>query len=280
MPDDRSKWRRVVQALSGEPHDREELIELLRHAQQRGLFDPDALAMIEGVLQVADLQVREIMVPRPEMVAIERDASPETILDTIVRSGHSRFPVLGDSRDEIDGIVLAKDLVAWLAAQPRPPLDLREYLRPAVFVPESKRLNVLLREFRASRNHIAIVVDEYGGPAGLVTIEDVLEQIVGEIEDEFDPDEDVAILTRSETQYSVKAVTLIEDFNAYFGADFRSDEFDTVGGLVAAAFGRLPKRNERVRIGRFRFKVLRADSRRIHLLQVELLPQAVPDAVR
>ncbi len=265
-------WRRLLQALSADPKDRDELVELLRDAQRRELFDADAQAMIEGVLHVSDLQVRDIMVPRPQMAVIERDAPVEEILPVIVESGHSRFPVIGDSRDEVEGIVLAKDLLGWFAQRDRSKFDLREYLRPAVFIPESKRLNVLLKEFRANRNHIAIVVDEYGSAAGLVTIEDVLEQIVGEIDDEHDTEEDVAIMRRSDTQYSIKAVTLVEDFNSHFGAEFPSDEFDTIGGLVMHAFGRMPKRNDKVRIGRFRFKVLRADQRRIHLLQVDLLP--------
>jgi magnesium and cobalt transporter len=207
------------------------------------------------------------------MVVVPRDAPAEAILPVIVASGHSRFPVVDEGRDDVEGIVLAKDLLAWFAEQPRPAFDLREYLRPAVYIPESKRLNVLLREFRASRNHIAIVVDEYGNTAGLVTIEDVLEQIVGEIDDEHDTEEDVSIMRRSDTRYTVKAVTLIDDFNEYFGADFPTEDYDTVGGLVSNAFGRLPKRNDRIRIGRFRFKVLRADARRIHLLQADLLPE-------
>lgn len=270
----RSWWRRIIQALSGDPKDREELVELLREAQKGGLFDADAQAMIEGVLHVSDMRVRDIMVPRPQMTVIENDTDIETMLPIITESGHSRFPVIGDSRDEVDGIVLAKDLLAYFVQNPRPPFDLREYLRPAVFIPESKRLNVLLKEFRASRNHIAIVVDEYGSASGLVTIEDVLEQIVGEIDDEHDTEDDVAILQRSESRWTVKAVTHIEDFNDHFGAAFSSEEYDTVGGMVMNAFGRLPKRNDRIRIGRYRFKVLRADGRRVHLLQVDVLPAA------
>lgn len=281
MPEDRptnarSWWRSLLQALSADPRDRDELLELLRDAQRRSLFDADAQAMIEGVLQVSDMQVRDIMIPRMQMVVIERDWGPEAILPVIVESGHSRFPVIGDGRDDVEGIVLAKDLLGWFAQQPRAQFDLREYLRPAVFIPESKRLNVLLKEFRANRNHIAIVVDEYGNAAGLVTIEDVLEQIVGEIDDEHDTEEDVAIMRRSDTQYTVKAVTLIEDFNDYFGADFPTEDNDTIGGLVMHAFGRLPKRNDRIRIGDYRFKVLRADARRVHLLQVDLSPAKPP----
>lgn len=275
----RSWWRSLTQLLGGDPKDRDELIELLRDAQKRQLFDADAQAMIEGVLQVADMQVRDIMVPRPQMAVIEHDAPAEEILAVIVESGHSRFPVIGDSRDDVEGIVLAKDLLAYFANERRPSFDLREYLRPAVFIPESKRLNVLLKEFRANRNHIAIIVDEYGGAAGLVTIEDVLEQIVGEIDDEHDTEDDVAIMRRNESQYIVKAVTLVEDFNEHFGCDFSAEDYDTVGGLVMHELGRMPKRNDRIRVGRFHFKVLRADARRIHLLQVDLVPaQSADDA--
>lgn len=274
MSETGSWWQKLTQLLGGDPKDREELVELLRDAQRSGLYDADAQAMIEGVLHVSDLRVRDIMVPRAQMAVVAEDDAVERMVEVAVESGHSRFPVIGDSRDEVEGILLAKDLLAYFAQQPRPPFDLREYLRPAVFIPDSKRLNVLLKEFRASRNHIAIVVDEYGGASGLVTIEDVLEQIVGEIDDEHDTEEDVAILQRSESRWTVKAVTQIEDFNEHFGAEFPSDEYDTVAGMVANAFGRLPKRNDKIRIGRFRFKVLRADGRRIHLLQVDILPDS------
>jgi magnesium and cobalt transporter len=267
------RWRRkIARCIGGGPENKEQLIELLKSAKQRALMDTKALSMMEGVLHVADLQVRDIMIPRANMVVVERDAPLEQIVPIAIDSAHSRFPVIGDDRSEVIGILLAKDLLAYCGREERR-FDMRDLLRAAVFVPESKRLNVLLDEFRASRNHMAIVVDEYGAAAGLVTIEDVLEQIVGEIEDEHDFDEGVAILKRGESEYTVKAHTDIEDFNEYFGANLEDEEFDTIAGLVANALGHLPKRGEKVDIGRFRFKVLRADSRRIHLLSVRLLPK-------
>ncbi|HHQ43215.1 MAG TPA: CBS domain-containing protein [Chromatiales bacterium] len=264
----RSWLERLGQLLLREPQDREQLVELLREAQGRGLIDADALTMIEGVLQVSEMQVRDIMVPRAHMVVVERDRPPEEWLRTITASGHSRFPVIGEDRDDVVGIVLAKDLLRY-CGEGFAGFDVRDVLRPAVFIPESKRLNVLLREFRASRNHMAIVVDEYGGVAGLVTIEDVLEQIVGEIDDEHDVTEGGLIRKRSETQYTVKALTPIEDFNAYFGTAFSDEEFDTIGGLVVHALGHLPKRGESVTLDGLRFTVLRADNRRVHLLRVD-----------
>jgi len=264
----RSWLERLSFALLGEPKDREQLVELLRDAQQRNLLDPDALAMIEGVLQVAEMQVRDIMVPRAQMVAVERDAQLDTILPVVTESAHSRFPVIGENRDEVVGILLAKDLLAYCGPDGVKDFSVRDILRPAVFIPESKRLNVLLKEFRASRNHMAIVVDEYGGVAGLVTIEDVLEQIVGEIVDEHDIEEDAYIKKHNDNVYAVKALTPIEEFNNYFSSSFSDAEFDTIGGLVMHRFGRLPRRGEVISIDRFRFKVLNADSRRIHLLQM------------
>ena len=265
----RNWFERISQVLLGEPKDREQLVELLRDAQTRNLLDADALAMIESIMQVSEMQVRDIMIPRAQMVVVRRDASLEEILPTIIDSGHSRFPVIGENRDEVVGILLAKDLLRY-RIQPEEEFRIRDSMRPVVFIPESKRLNVLLKEFRVSRNHIAVVVDEYGGVAGMVTIEDVLEQIVGEIADEHDIEEGVFILQRSETSYMVKALTPIEDFNEYFGTDFSDEEFDTVGGLVANAFGHLPKRGESVVMGRFVFKVIRADNRRIHLLALDI----------
>jgi len=269
----RSWLEKIGHALyHGEPRNREELLETMRDASRRGLLDNDALAMIEGVLQVAEMQVRDIMIPRSQMVVVERDADPRSYLPVIIESAHSRFPVIGESRDEIVGILLAKDLLAWLAqGDDEAAFDIREALRPASFIPESKRLNVLLKEFRASRNHMAIVVDEYGGVAGLVTIEDVLEQIVGEIEDEHDIDNDTYIIQYGPHRHTVKALTPIDEFNDYFGSTFGSDEFDTIGGLVMRGFGHMPKRGETVVLDKFQFKVLRADNRRIHLLQVSRL---------
>jgi magnesium and cobalt transporter len=259
--------------LLREPSSNEQLIDLLRAVQRRNLFDVDALAMLEGVLQVDDMQVRDIMIPRSQVVFLERDASEDVLLRTIVESGHSRFPVIGESRDEVDGVLLAKDMLLYAFERTDRHIHMREVLRPAIFVPESKRLNVLLKEFRSSRNHMAIVVDEYGGVAGIVTIEDVLEQIVGEIEDEHDVEEDYTIRRHSEVHYTIKALTPIEDFNEYFNKEFSDDEFDTIGGLVVHHIGHLPKRGERVVIGNLLFKVLRADNRRVHMLQLTVLPR-------
>jgi magnesium and cobalt transporter len=257
--------------LGGEPQDKEQLLEVLKDAKERALLDTDALSMIEGVLQVSDLRVRDIMVPRAEMVYLRRDDPLEKILEIAVKSAHSRFPVTGDDKGEVVGILLAKDLLSFCRDQKGRAFNIRDLLRSAVFVPESKRLNVLLKEFRASRNHMAIVIDEYGSAAGLVTIEDVLEQIVGEIDDEHDYDEGPGIFRRGKNAFSAKARTTIEDFNEYFGSDFSDEEFDTIGGLVVNALGHLPKRGESVELGAFRFTVMRADSRRIHLLSVESL---------
>ncbi len=265
----RSWLERLGQALAGEPKDRQELIELLRDAQRRNLLDADALSMIESVLQVSELQVRDIMIPRAQMVIVNRDDTPAEILPVIVESGHSRFPVIGENRDEVVGILLAKDLLRYRLDAGQQ-FDIRDMLRPAVFIPESKRLNVLLNEFRASRNHMAIVVDEYGGVAGMVTIEDVLEQIVGDIADEHDIEEGSFIRRRNDTVYIIKALTPVEDFNAYFGTGFSDEEFDTIGGLVTHAFGHLPKRGETVTLSQLRFKVLRADSRRVQLLELSV----------
>ncbi len=267
----RSWLERLGQALSGEPRNRQELIEILREAQQRHLLDADALAMIEGVLEVSEMQVREIMIPRSQMVVVERDASLDEILPVITESAHSRFPVIGESKDEVVGILLAKDLLSYFMGDRRRSFNMRDILRPAVFIPESKRLNVLLKEFRASRNHMAIVVDEYGGVDGLVTIEDVLEQIVGEIVDEHDVEDEVYIMKHSAGEYTVKALTPIGEFNEYFNSDISDEEFDTIGGFVMRRFGHLPQRGETIDIDRFRFKVLHADSRRINLLQLNLL---------
>ncbi len=267
----RSWFERLSQVLLREPKDREQLVELMRDAQRRDLLDADALGMIESVLQVGEMQVRDIMIPRAQMVVVGRDAMPGEILPIIIDSGHSRFPVISDSRDEVVGILLAKDLLRY-RLEGSTGFNIKDVMRPAVFIPESKRLNVLLKEFRASRNHLAIVVDEYGGVAGMVTIEDVLEQIVGEIEDEHDIDEDRFIRKRSEKEYVLKSLTPIEDFNEYFGVTFSDEEFDTIGGCVIQAFGHMPKRGETVTIENFEFKVLRADNRRMHMLGMTVLP--------
>lgn len=268
----KSLLERIGQALAGDPKDRDELLDFIREAQKQSIIDPDALLMMEGVVSVADMQVRDIMIPRSQMVVVERDNSPETFLPIIIESAHSRFPVIGENRDEVVGILLAKDLLQYLR-DGKQEFDLRESLRPAVFVPESKRLNVLLKEFRQSRNHMAIVVDEYGGVAGLVTIEDVLEQIVGEIEDEHDIDEGIFILKHDDDTATVKALTPIDEFNEFFGTELPDDEFDTIGGLIMQGFGHMPKRDEELRLGGFCFKLLRADSRRIYLMQVTRLSE-------
>ncbi|HUL47124.1 MAG TPA: transporter associated domain-containing protein [Steroidobacteraceae bacterium] len=263
------RWlRRLKQGLASEPQDREELLTVLRDAGERGLVDSDALSMIEGVLQVSDLQVRDIMVPRAQMVFVRRDERAAVILPKVVESGHSRFPVMDEDRDDIVGILLAKDLLR-LTGEKRERFDIREFMRPALFVPESKRLNVLLREFRRNRNHMAIVVDEYGGVSGLVTIEDVIEQIVGEIDDEFDVEDDLNIRRDAERQFTVRGVTRIAEFNEYFGAQLSEEEgFDTVAGLLMKQLGHLPRRGESATIEGFEFRVLRADRRRIEALRV------------
>ena len=266
---------RLSAFLTREPEDRDELLELLHGAFEHKLLDADALSMIEGVLQVSEMTVRDIMIPRAQMDVVSIDDAPEEFLPLVLETKHSRFPVIGENKDDVVGILLAKELLFYY----RNPdgFDLRETLRPVVFVPESKRLNVLLRDFRANRNHIAIVIDEYGGVSGLVTIEDVLEQIVGDIEDEYDFDEsEDNIIAEANGRHRVKAQTEIVDFNAYFGTDFADDEFDTVGGLVLQAFGRLPKRGETANIGDYRFRVVRADSRRIYTLQIEPLAGTPP----
>jgi magnesium and cobalt transporter len=260
--------RKLGRAVSGEAQDRDDLVELMRQALVRGLIDADALQMLEGVLGVADLQVRDIMVPRAQMVAVRRDDPPEKLLPVIVESGHSRFPVVDDDRDDIVGILLAKDVLRIFASNRQQDFDIREFMRPAVVVPESKRVNVLLKEFRRNRNHMAIVIDEYGGVSGLVTIEDAIEQIVGDIDDEFDVEDDQNIRKEGERQFLVRGVTPISEFNEYFGADFSDAEFDTVAGLVMKQLGRLPRRGESLVIGDIEVRVVRADRRRVESLKV------------
>ena len=270
MADDSHKpsWlERISHLLLREPEDREQLVELLHSSYERNLLDADALAMIEGVLQVSEMQVRDIMIPRSQMDVIDITDPPEKFIPHVIETAHSRFPVIGENKDDILGILLAKDLLRYYAGED---FDVRDMLRPAVFIPESKRLNVLLKEFRGNRNHIAIVVDEYGGVAGMVTIEDVLEQIVGDIEDEYDYDETEDNIFRDASgRFRVKALTEIADFNEALGVEFSDEEFSTIGGLVVSKFGHLPKRAEQVVFDGFRFTVLRADSRRVHSLLVE-----------
>jgi magnesium and cobalt transporter len=265
-----SLLERISHWLMREPEDREQLIELLHGAYENNLMDADALAMIEGVLQVSEMRVGEIMIPRAQMDVIDINDAPEVFIPHVIETAHSRFPVIDKDRDDVIGILLAKDLLRHYAESDN---DIRGMLRPAVFIPESKRLNVLLKEFRSNRNHIAIVVDEYGGVAGIVTIEDVLEQIVGDIEDEYDFDEtEDNIIRENEGVFRVKAGTEIEDFNQTLGAHFSDEEFDTVGGLVVSRFGHLPKRGESVKFDGFLFSILRADSRRLHAVRVTRLP--------
>jgi magnesium and cobalt transporter len=268
---------RLTALLLREPDDRDELLDILRGAFERHLLDADALTMIEGVLSVSETTVRDIMIPRAQMDCVSIEDEVPQFIPLVVETRHSRFPVIGESKDDVIGILLAKELLNYYANPEA--FNLRETLRPAVFVPESKRLNVLLRDFRANRNHIAIVVDEYGGVSGLVTIEDVLEQIVGDIEDEYDFDESHDnIIPEANGKFRVKAQTEIADFNEQFGTAFPDDEFDTVGGLVLRAFGRLPKRGETTSMEGLRFRVLRADSRRLYTLQVErIAPLPVAD---
>lgn len=265
---------RLGSFLTRGPDDREQLLELLRAAYERNLLDADALSMIEGVLQTSEVQVRDIMIPRSQMDVVDIDEAPEKILPFVIETAHSRFPVISETKDNIIGILLAKDLLRYFAGME---INLRNMLRPAVFIPESKRLNVLLKEFRGNRNHIAIVVDEYGGVAGMVTIEDVLEQIVGEIEDEYDFDEaDENIIRERSGRFRVKALTQIEDFNAVLGVALDEEKYDTIGGFVINLFGRLPKRGEQIQFENLKFVVQRADSRRLHTLLVEKLSTPAP----
>lgn len=270
MAEDRPKLtllERLGAWLAREPEDRDELVTVMRSCYERNLLDGDALSMIEGVLQVSEMQARDIMVPRSQMDVIDIKESPDQFIPTVIQTGHSRFPVIGENKDNVIGILLAKDLLRHYAGEEE--FDVREMLRPVVFIPEAKPLNVLLKDFRRNRNHMAIVVDEYGGVAGLITIEDVIEQIVGDIEDEYDfEDVEDNIVQDKSGQHRVKALTEIADFNAAFGTRYSDQDFDTIGGLVLSRFGRVPKRGEQVSFDNLVFKVLRADSRRIHLLQV------------
>jgi magnesium and cobalt transporter len=266
-------FERLSSLLLREPEDREQLIELLRSAHERELLDADALSITEGALSASETAVRDVMVPRAQMDMLDIGDPPQDILRTVIAAAHSRFPVHDGDRDNVIGVLLAKDL---LRLQTDPSFDMRAWLRPVVFIPESKRLNVLLREFRVSRNHMAIVIDEFGGVAGLVTIEDVLEQIVGDIEDEYDFDEAEANIRLDKSgRYRVKAQTEIGDFNAAFSCALSDESADTIGGLILNQLGRVPKRNETLELGGLRLRVLRADSRRLYTLLVEPLPPAV-----
>jgi magnesium and cobalt transporter len=265
----RSWFERLSDMLIREPKDRAQLMEVLRDAEEREILSSDMLSMIESVLQVSEMHVREVMIPKSQMVVINRNDTLESILPVIIESAHSRFPVIEEESDDVVGILLAKDVLRYFFNRDKTEFNVGDILRPAVFVPQSKRLDVLLREFRVKRNHMAIVIDEYGLVAGLVTIEDVLEQIVGDIEDEYDTDEEDDIKKHTDNSYTVKATTPIETFNDYFKTDFSDEEFDTIGGLVLKDFGHLPKRGEVIKIDHYRFKVLHSDNRRIHLLEVK-----------
>ena len=268
--------KRIVRAIKGDPWSREEIHDLLQQAES--VFDPEEQNMLAGVLEVAETQVREVMIPRSQMVVIERNQKLDQMLKVIIDSGHSRFPVIGEDRDEVLGVLLAKDLLRYFNNEQRDELRIEDYLRPAVVIPESKRLNALLKEFRDSHNHMAIVVDEYGGVSGLLTIEDVLEEIVGEIDDEHDPEEVVCIQPETDAEgrstWQVRALTRIEDFNEYFETNLPDDDYDTTGGLVMHELGRLPRRGEKLTFGGFEFRVLKADRRRIDTLQVQREVQA------
>jgi magnesium and cobalt transporter len=264
-------WQRLVQGRAGDVKTREEIAEFLATIRDRGILAADEYAMLLGVLQVSDTQVRDIMVPRSQMIVLAKDQSADEMLKVITESNHSRFPVIGDDRDEVVGIVLAKDLLKHFVSN-KEPLDLQRFLRPAVFIPESKRLNTLLTEFREGRNHMAIVVDEYGGVSGLATIEDVLEQIVGEIDDELDPEAVSPIQPQDNGKYVVASLTRVDDFNEFFNTELSDSDYDTVGGLVMHELGRLPRRGETLDFAGLRFKVLRGDRRRLHTLEVTRLP--------
>lgn len=269
-------FRRVIRAIKGEPWSRQEIQDLLQQAES--VFDPQEQEMLSGVLEVAETQVREVMIPRSQMIVIERDQSVDDMLTVIIDSGHSRFPVIGEERDEVLGILLAKDLLKFFGNPSETELDLEKFLRPVSVIPESKRLNTLLKEFRDSHQHMAIVVDEYGGVSGLLTIEDVLEEIVGEIDDEHDPQEAEFIEADVDLDghpcFSVRALTRIEDFNDYFDCDLTDDDYETIGGLVMHELGRLPRPGDRLTFGGFVFRVTEADRRRIDALQVNRIPDA------
>lgn len=268
---DKSWLEKIALLFSSDPHSRTDLEDVLTIAAENEVIDEDARSIMEGAMKVSDMQARDIMIPRAQMVVIKAESSLEEILPQITRSAHSRYPVVGESPDDVLGILLAKDLLPQILNKDHSEFRIEDLLRPTVVVPESKRLNVLLREFRENRNHMAIVIDEYGGVAGLVTIEDVLEEIVGDIEDETDAEEDQFIRKISDEDYFVKALTPIEDFNEHFKTTFSDEEFDTIGGLVIQAFGHMPARNEVATIDRFEFKVINADQRKIHSLRMRPL---------
>lgn len=270
-PEDRSWIDKIALMFSSEPRNRRDLEDILELAADNEIIDNDARSIMEGAMQVSDMQARDIMIPRSQMIVIKAEATLEELLPQITEAAHSRYPVIDDNPDDILGILLAKDLLPQILNPDRNDFKIQDLLRPTMVVPESKRLNVLLREFRENRNHMAIVIDEYGGVAGLVTIEDVLEEIVGEIEDETDAQTDRHIRQLGADDYLVKALSPISEFNAYFECEFSAEEFDTIGGLVIHAFGHMPVRNEVTKIEQYEFKVINADQRKILSLRVRKL---------
>ena len=275
-PGPKSWIDKIAQVFSDEPTDTKSLLELLRNAEQDQLFDADALSIIEGALQVSSMQVRDIMIPRSQVVTVPSDLLPKDIIELVTKASHSRFPVVGENVDNVIGILLAKDLLPLILNGNTEKFNIKDIVRLATFVPESKRLNVLLKEFKETRQHMAIVIDEYGSVCGVVTIEDVLEQIVGEIEDEYDVDDDSYIKKFDEENHIVKALTPLDEFNEYFKTDFSDQEFTTIGGLVLQQFGHIPERSETVSLGPFLVTILNADSRQIKLIKVTSAPINIP----
>ncbi|MEZ9527275.1 CNNM family magnesium/cobalt transport protein CorC [Enterovibrio norvegicus] len=268
-PSRKTFFERLGQIFQGDPKDRQELVDVFRDSEQNDLIDHETRDMLEGVMQISEMRIRDIMIPRSQMVTIERAQPLEEIINVINDAQHSRYPVISDDKDHVEGILLAKDLLRYLIRDSEP-FDIDKVIRPAVVVPESKRVDRLLKEFQAERYHMAIVVDEFGGVSGVVTIEDILEEIVGDIEDEYDDDEEQEIRQLSKHTFAVKALTTLEDFNEKFGSQFNDDDIDTIGGLVMTSFGHLPTRGEEVDIENFHFKVTAADSRRVIQLQVTI----------
>ncbi|BCG64837.1 MAG: magnesium and cobalt transporter [Methyloprofundus sp.] len=267
-PLQKSWLERIGQMIGSEPQDREDLLDILREAEEKHLLDKYALKMLEGVLQVSEQRARDVMVPRKKMIVLQKDALLNNVYPIVIEYGHSRFPVITEDKSEVVGILLAKDLLTH--ALDKKEITVSQLMRDAMVVPESKRLNVLLKEFRAKRNHMAIVVDEYGAVAGIVTIEDVLEQIVGEIEDEHDYEDEQYITKRNDKEYIVQALTPLDEFNAYFSASFDNEEFDTIGGFIVGRLEHMPKKGEKVEQGKYRFEVIRADGRCVHLLKLKI----------
>lgn len=276
-PSRKSFLGRVAQLFQSDPKDRQELVDVFRDSEENDLIDHDTRDMLEGVIEISEMRVRDIMLPRSQMVTVERTDDLDTLITTIIEASHSRYPVISEDKDHVEGLLLAKDLIRYLGSNCEP-FDIEKVLRPAVVVPESKRVDKLLKEFRQERYHMAIVVDEFGGVSGLVTIEDILEEIVGEIEDEFDDDDEQEIRKLSKHTFSIKALTTIENFNDMFSTNFSDDEIDTVGGMVLTSFGHLPDSGETIELSGFNFKVTSADNRRIVQLQVTV-PENTPTII-